>query len=153
VFVHVVGVSIWLGGLVFLAAIVLPRRRIEEVRVVLPRFSRLAFSAVTAMVLAGAVMVVRVVPKVTELPQTGYGRMLLLKLAFVGLLLVAAQQARTFTERRLVQDSSGLRPLLMSVGVELTLAVVILTSTAVLVGRVPPGERPPTNAVSTLKGR
>lgn len=153
VFVHVVGVSIWLGGLVFLAAVVLPRRRIDEVRVLLPRFSRLAFSAVTAMVLAGAVMVLRVVPKVTELPQTGYGRMLLLKLAFVGLLLVVAQQARTFTERRLVTDSTGLRPLLMSVGVELTLAVLILTSTAVLVGRVPPGERAPTNAVSTLKGR
>ena len=153
VFVHVVGVSIWLGGLVFLAAVVLPRRRIDEVRVLVPRFSRLAFSAVTAMVLAGAVMVLRVVPKVTDLPQTGYGRMLLLKLGFVGLLLVAAQQARTFTERRLVQDSTGLRPLLVSVGVELTLAVVILTSTAVLVGRVPPGERPPTSAVSTLKGR
>jgi putative copper export protein/methionine-rich copper-binding protein CopC len=153
VFVHVVGVSIWLGGLVFLAAVVLPRRRPCEVRVLLPRFSRLAFSAVTAMVLAGAVMVLRVVPKVTELPQTGYGRMLLLKLAFVGLLLVAAQQARTFTERRLVKDSTRLRPLLMSVGVELTLAIVILTSTAVLVGRVPPSERAPTNAVSTLKGR
>jgi putative copper export protein/methionine-rich copper-binding protein CopC len=153
VFVHVVGVSIWLGGLVFLAAVVLPRRRIEEVRVLLPRFSRLAFTAVTAMVLAGAVMMLRVVPKVTELPQSGYGRILLLKLAFVGLLLVAAQQARAFTERRLVQDSTRLRPLLMSVGVELTLAVVILTSTAVLVGRVPSGEGAPTNAVSTLKGR
>jgi putative copper export protein len=153
VFVHVVGVSIWLGGLVFLAVVVLPRRRIEEVRVLLPRFSRLAFTAVSAMVLAGAVMVLRVVPKVTELPQTGYGRMLLLKLAFVGLLLVAAQQARTFTERRLVTDSTGLRPLLMSVGVELTLAVVILTSTAVLVGRVPPSDRVPTNAVATPKGR
>jgi putative copper export protein/methionine-rich copper-binding protein CopC len=152
VFVHVVGVSIWLGGLAFLAAVVVPRQRAEEVRILLPRFSKLAFSAVSAMVLAGAVMVLRVVPKVTELPQTGYGRVLLLKLGLVGLLLVAAQQARTFTERRLVKDSTRMRPLLLSVGVELTLAVVILTSTAVLVGRVPP-ERAPTNAASTLKGR
>jgi putative copper export protein len=153
VFVHVIGVAVWLGGLVFLAAVVLPRRRIDEVREVLPRFSRLAFTAVSAMVLAGGVMVLRVVPKVSELPQTGYGRMLLVKLALVGLLLVAAQQARTYTERRLVKDSTRLRPLLTSVGVELGLAVVILTSTAVLVGRVPPSERIPTNAVSTLKGR
>jgi putative copper export protein len=153
VFVHVVGVTVWLGGLVFLAAVVLPRRRIEEARLLLGRFSRLAFTAVSAMVLAGVVMVLRVVPNVTELPQSGYGRMLLLKVGLVGLLLVAAQRARCFTERRLVKDSSGLRPLLMAVGVELSLAVVILTSTSVLVGRVPPSERAPTNAASTLKGR
>jgi hypothetical protein len=56
----------------------------------------------------------------------------------VALLLVAAQQARTFTERRPVRDSTHLRPLLTAVGAELALAVVILSSTAVLVGRVPP---------------
>ena len=62
------------------------------------------------------------------------------------LLLVAAQQARTFTERKLFtaapsQDGTRLRPLLTAVGAELTLAVVILTATAVLVGRVPPSTR------------
>jgi copper transport protein len=141
VLVHLVGVAVWLGGLVFLVAVVLPRRRSEEVRVLLPRFSRLAFSAVGAMVVAGGVMVTRVVPKLSALPQTGYGRVLLVKLGFVALLLVAAQQARTLTERRLVKDSTRLRPLLTAVGVELTLAVVILSSTAVLVGRVPPSTR------------
>jgi copper transport protein len=146
-------VAVWLGGLVFLAAVVLPRRRPEELRTLLPRFSRLAFSAVTAMVLAGAVMVLRVAPKVTELPQSGYGRMLLVKLTFVGLLLVAAQQARTFTERRLVTDATRLRPLVTAVGVELVLAVVILSSTSVLAGRVPPSTRTPTNAASTVKGQ
>ena len=153
VFVHLVGVAVWLGGLVFLAAVVLPRRRSEELRTLLPRFSSLAFTAVSAMVVAGAVMVLRVAPKVTELPQTGYGRMLLLKLAFVGLLLAAAQRARSFTERRLVKDATRLRPLLTAVGVELVLAVVILSSTSVLAGRVPPSTRTPTNAVSTLKGQ
>ena len=159
--VHLVGVSIWLGGLVFLAAVVLPRRRSEEVRVLLPRFSSLAFSAVAAMVTAGAVMVTRVVPKLSALPQTGYGRVLLVKLGFVALLMLAAQQARTFTERRLVLGGSGvspevngstrLRPLLTAVGVELTLAVVILTSTAVLVGRTPPSTRRP-SPITAPKG-
>ena len=141
VIVHLVGVSVWLGGLVFLVAVVLPRGRPEEVRTLLPRFSSLAFAAVTAMVVAGAVLVTRVVPKLGALPQTGYGRILLLKLGFVVLLLAAAQQARTFTERRLFKDSARLRPLLTAVGVELALAVMILTSTAVLVGRVPPSTR------------
>jgi copper transport protein len=152
VLVHLAGVAIWLGGLVYLAGIVLPRRRLEEVRVVLPRFSNLAFTAVSAMVLAGAVMVLRVAPKVTALPQTGYGRVLLLKLVFVALLLAAAQQARTFTERRLVTDATRLRPLLVAVGVELVLAVLILSSTSVLAGRVPPSTRPPTTAAQTVKG-
>jgi copper transport protein len=162
VFVHLVGVAVWLGGLVFLAVVVLPRRRAEEARTLLPRYSSLAFSAVSAMVVAGAVMVLRVAPKVTELPQSGYGRLLLLKLAFVGLLLAAAQQARSFTERRLVKDATRLRPLLTAVGVELVLAVVILSSTSVLAGRVPPSTRTnriatssvrPTTELSTPKGR
>jgi copper transport protein len=148
VFVHLGGVSVWLGGLMFLAAVVLPRRRAEEVRALLPRYSNLAFTAVSAMVVAGAVMVLRVAPQVTDLPQTGYGRLLLLKLGFVALLLAAAQRARRFTERRLVQDATRLRPLLAAVGVELVLAILILSSTSVLAGRVPPSARPATNAVA-----
>jgi copper transport protein len=150
--VHLVGVAVWLGGLVFLAAVVLPRRSAEEVRTLLPRFSSLAFTAVSAMVVAGGVMVLRVAPKVTELPQSGYGRLLLLKLAFVALLLMAARQARRFTERRLVQDATQLRPLLLAVALELVLAVVILSSTSVLAGREPPSTRTATNAISTVKG-
>jgi copper transport protein len=153
VFVHLAGVAVWLGGLVFLAAVVIPGRRAEEVRRVLPRYSSLAFTAVTTMVLAGTVMVLRVAPKVTELPQSGYGRMLLVKLGFVGLLLIAARQARTFTERRLVTDATRIRPLFMAVGVELVLAVVILSSTSVLAGRRPPSTGPPTSAVSAPKGQ
>src|SRR3989442_174225 len=80
VLVHLVGVAVWLGGLVFLAAVVLPRRRSEEIRVLLPRFSSLAFTAVATMVVAGAVMVTRVLPKLSALPHTGYGRILLIKL-------------------------------------------------------------------------
>ena len=151
-FVHLAGVAVWLGGLVYLAAVVLPRRRPEELRVLLPRFSALAFTAVSALVLAGAAMVLRVAPRVTELPQTGYGRVLLLKLGFVALLLASARQARTFTERRLVAGAIRMRPLLLAVGVELVLAVVILSSTAVLAGRVPPSTRPTANVASTLKG-
>ena len=153
VFVHLAGVAVWLGGLLVLAVVVLPGRRAEEVRTVVSRYSRVAFTAVSAMVVAGTAMVLRVAPKITELPQSGYGRMLLLKLGFVGLLLVAAQQARTFTERRLVTDATGIRPLVMAVGVELVLAVVILSSTSALAGRRPPSERIPINAVSTLKGQ
>jgi len=152
VFVHLAGVAVWLGGLVFLAAVVLPRRSAEEARALLPRYSSIAFTAVSVMLVAGAVMVLRVVPDVTALPGSGYGRMLLLKLVFVAALLLAARQARAFTERRLVTGATRLRPLVLAVGVELVLAVMILSSTSVLAGRQPPSDRAPVSAASTMKG-
>jgi copper transport protein len=142
--IHMVGVAVWLGGLIFLTTMVLPRRRPEELRVVIPRFSSLAFGSVAVMVMAGVIMLTEVVPRLGSLLTTGYGRLLLLKLGLVGVLLVVAQQARSFTERRLVLAPAGddraapLQPLLLAVGVELALAFVILSSTSVLVGQLPP---------------
>ena len=51
--VHLLSVSLWLGGLVMLAAVVLPRRLPDELAVVVPRFSRLAFGAVIAILITG----------------------------------------------------------------------------------------------------
>ncbi|HYH49293.1 MAG TPA: hypothetical protein VEG38_07070 [Acidimicrobiia bacterium] len=45
-----------------LAAVVLPRRRADEVRTLLPRDSTIAFTALSAMAVAGSVMVLRVAP-------------------------------------------------------------------------------------------
>ena len=151
--IHLAGVAVWLGGLVFLTTMVLPRRRAEELRVVISRFSSLAFGAVAAMIMAGAILLSQVVGRLASLPDTGYGRLLLLKLGLVAVLLLAAQQARSFTERRLVlaltmsgdtpgppagEGPADLQPLLLAVGVELALAVLILASTSVLVGQLPP---------------
>jgi len=65
------------------------------------------------------------------------------KLSVVAVLLLAAQQARSLTNRRLVLSGTAgpallLRPLMLAVGVELGLAFAILASTAFLVGKVPP---------------
>ena len=141
--IHLVAVTVWLGGLVLLTTMVLPRRRSEELASVVPRFSAVAFAAVATMVMAGAVMLTRIVPSLGDLPTTPYGRLLLVKLSIVGLLLIAAQRARSVTNRRLAPSAvpSGparLQPLMLAVGVELGLAVTILASTAFLVGKVPP---------------
>jgi len=121
---------------------VLPRRRSEELAFVVPRFSVVAFAAVATMVMAGAVMLSRIIPRLGDLPTTPYGRLLLVKITVVGLLLVAAQQARSFTNRRLVliatAGAARLQPLMLAVGLELGLAFAVLASTAFLVGKVPP---------------
>lgn len=159
VFVHLAGVALWLGGLIMIVAVVLPRGGTTAVRTVLPRFSRVAFAAVCVMIVAGALTLNRVVPSLGQLPSTGYGRVLLLKLAFVVALLVAAQQARAFTERRLVlsqpagdttNEPTRLRPLFVSVGVELSLAVAILAATTVLAGRPPPTAQPKGAATASV---
>jgi putative copper export protein len=99
--VHLGAVSLWLGGLFMLAAVVLPRRRREELAEVVPRWSRLAFASMAAAVGAGAVLLVLISPRWTALPTTGYGRFLLLKLVGVAVLLVVAHRAREFARRRL----------------------------------------------------
>jgi putative copper export protein len=99
--VHLTAVAVWLGGLAMLAVVVLPRRRGDELSLLVPRFSRLAFACVVTAAVAGTVLLVLISPRWTALPTSGYGRLLLVKLALVAVLLVAASRARDFVRRRL----------------------------------------------------
>ena len=91
---HVLGISAWVGGLVMLVAVVLPRRRVDELVVVLPRFSTFATGAIGVLMVGGTVMAVDLLGSVHALVDTGYGRVLLAKLVLVGLLLIAASGSR-----------------------------------------------------------
>jgi copper transport protein len=97
--VHVGAVAVWLGGLVMLAVVVLPRRRWSELAMIVPRWSRLAFGAMTTAVLAGALLLLLISPRWTALPGSSYGRFLIVKLALVAGLLSAAARARDFVWR------------------------------------------------------
>jgi copper transport protein len=143
--VHSIGVSVWLGGLVMLFLVVLPRRRAEELVDVLPRFSILANLAVGSLVAGGIALSVDLVGAAGSLPTTGYGRVLLLKLAVVAALLVVAQRARRLVRARLAGTSSAGRglaaasPIATWVGLELGLMAVVFALTALLVSQAPPG--------------
>jgi copper transport protein len=142
--VHTIGVSVWLGGLVMLFVVVLPRRRAEELVDVLPRFSTLANVAVAALLAAGVALSIDLVGAAGSLPTTGYGRVLLLKLAVVAALLFVAQRARGIVRTRLANASSTRRgrapasPVATWVGVELGLMAVVFALTALLVSQAPP---------------
>jgi len=99
--VHLGAVTVWLGGLVMLAVVMLPRGRRQELHLVVPRWSRFAFASVATAVVAGTLLIVLISPRWTALPGSEYGRFLLVKLALVGLLLAAASRARHFVRRRL----------------------------------------------------
>ena len=105
--VHLGAVAVWLGGLVVLAVVVLPRRRSGELSAIVPRWSRLAFDAMTTAVLAGAVLLLVVGPRWSALWGAPYGRFLLVKLVLVALLLAAASRAREFAVGRLPTVSIG----------------------------------------------
>jgi copper transport protein len=128
--VHVGGASLWVGGLTLLVAVVLPLAP-QETRRVLTRFSLLATVSVVAIVAAGAVLVLPVAETGRHVLASGYGRVLLLKLACVGVVLAAASQSRAWLSTRAA--SIGIW-----ISAELGFALVALSLTAVLVGRTPP---------------
>lgn len=173
--VHLAAISVWLGGLVVLATVVLPRHQVEELADLVPRFSRLAFRSVATAVVAGSVLLILISPRWGALPTSEYGRFLIVKLLLVVALLFAASRARNFVKQHfltgvvgsgpavpggeprieasvaagvatLVATSPGppatapaLRPFVGAVLAEVCIAASILTATALLVGRTPPG--------------
>jgi len=108
--VHLAAISVWLGGLVILAVVVLPRRQIEELRDLVPRFSRLAFRSVVTAVVAGTALLVLISPRWSALPTSEYGRFLIAKLLLVVGLLAAASRARAFVQRHFLADSGTASP-------------------------------------------
>jgi putative copper export protein/methionine-rich copper-binding protein CopC len=141
--IHLLGVVAWVGGLVVLAAVVLPRRQVEELRVVVPAYSRLALVSISAIVLAGTVMAWDLAGSFEDLRTTEWGRLLLLKIGLFVVVLVAAQLSK-----RWVLDRLGLavalrghlvlvRPFVLSVAAETLLAASVLGVASLLVTTSP----------------
>ena len=98
--VHVAGMACWLGGLVVLCVAVLPKRDVDELRVVLPRYSALALGAIVALVVSGGYQAWRQVGSIDALKNTDYGRLLIAKLVVFAALIVAAAFSREIVNRR-----------------------------------------------------
>jgi copper transport protein len=156
--VHLSAVSVWLGGLAVLVVALLWRGAAatdDEIEAVVGRFSQVAFAAVVAIVVSGTVQGWRQVGGYDALLETSYGRLLVLKVALVGGMLVAAAVSRSWVRQRAsrtaalalsagpgaVAESPGGGPsrlslLRQSLGVDAGLAVVVLAVTALLVNAV-----------------
>jgi copper transport protein len=100
--VHVAAMAVWLGGLAGLLAVVLrPATPAADPAGALPRFSRLAFGSVVALVVTGTVQAVREVGSPTALVVTTYGWVLIAKLVLVVVVLGAAGVSRVWVQQRL----------------------------------------------------
>jgi copper transport protein len=88
---HVLAMALWLGGLATLLVAVLPRHDTEELRAVLPRWSKVAFGCVVTLVVTGSYQSWREIGSLGALRDTDAGRLLIVKLLFfLGLVVVAA---------------------------------------------------------------
>jgi putative copper export protein/methionine-rich copper-binding protein CopC len=141
--VHVVGAALWLGGLAFLCAVVLPRRDPDELGCLVPRYSTLAMVSVGAVVIAGTFLAWQLVGGTSAVVHTHYGHVLALKLVLVAGVLAAASQSKRWVDGRLDHavilggDARIVRPFVLSVAVEAALALAVLSVVGVLVGTSP----------------
>jgi putative copper resistance protein D len=145
---HVWAGGLWLGGLALLLASALPTTRALEpgakrqvIRALVADFSRRALVVAPAAVVLGGWLAVSYLgwrwP--LELTQSGYGRMLGLKLlALVGVGLLGAWNWRVVQPGLARGDDA--RRLVRSGGTELLFGALLLAATAVLVATALPGE-------------
>jgi copper transport protein len=150
---HLGSVSLWLGGLVFLVACVLPRRRTDELAAVVPRFSRLAFAAVVVILATGTFQGWREVRSTAALTGTTYGRLLVIKVVLFTAMVALGGLSRRWVQARYRVPAMRLSPgpgaaaagpdadtvshLRRTVGAETVIAAVILAVTALLVSAEP----------------
>ncbi|MGZ4643173.1 MAG: copper resistance CopC/CopD family protein [Blastococcus sp.] len=100
--VHVAAMSVWLGGLAgLLAGLLRAGTPAGELAAALPRFSRLAFGSVVALVVTGVLQAVREVGSPGALFSTRYGWLLVAKLAVVLVILAAAGVSRVWVQQHL----------------------------------------------------
>jgi copper transport protein len=97
--VHVVAMSIWLGGLLLMAVVVLRGNEIEERRDVVLDFSFVATWCVLALVASGAFQTWRQVRSLDALRDTDYGHILVIKLVVFALMAVFALFSREIVGR------------------------------------------------------
>jgi copper transport protein len=142
---HLLAMSLWLGGLVFLVACVLLARhklRPAETGAVLSRFSKVALISVAVLAGTGVLMAVREVGLTGLLSGSRYVTLVVFKAGAFGLVLWLAAMSRTSVQRQLVEparkgQSDAVVRLRRSVFAETSIAVVVLGLTAALVATPP----------------
>jgi copper transport protein len=149
--VHLLGVAVWLGGLVGLVLLAFPATRgvAETDRVglmapVVSRFSDFAMVAVAVIITSGILRGYLEIRSIDGLTGTSYGLTLLVKLAaFLPLLALGAINNR-YTKPRIERAAAAGAPspqlstLRRLVSLEIAAGIVILGITAALVALAPP---------------
>lgn len=149
--VHLSAASLWVGGLVQLGVVVWPAAP-ELRRTVFLRFSRVATVLIALLLAAGTYLSILRVPHVHDLWSTGYGRVLLVKLALVALALLWGAVHHFVAVPRIESDAVVAR-LSRSLLGESAVAMSVLLVAAVLVDSRPPPQPLPKAPVAAHAAR
>ncbi len=139
---HLLGIAYWLGALVILW-IAADDDDVLRFAALVHGFGTDATFVVATLALAGALLLLATLASLSDLWQTEYGRLALLKLGTVTVLMgVAAYNKLRLTPRLRAGDTTARSSLQRTVQIELMLAATILMLTAsltTLVGPTTPG--------------
>lgn len=142
-FAHLLAMATWLGGLLALAAAILPRQQPTDLEELIPAVSRVSLVCIVTLVVTGAVQAVERTGGVGALASSTYGLVLLVKVAFFVGLLVLAVPARRRTDAILLGRldieglSAGTQTLALLMGAQLATAAALIVATAALVAVAP----------------
>ena len=138
---HVLAAAAWIGTLAFILLVAVPfalrRNEHAALATVVRRFSALALIAAPLVVLSGGVSALTHMGRLDDLWLTDYGRLLLVKVALVGLTGATGVYNWRRVQPRLGEGTGTFR-LRRSAAVELGIALIVLAVTAVLVATSPP---------------
>jgi copper transport protein len=136
---HLSAASLWIGGLVMLAAVVWPLMP-DARRGTFLAFSRLATVCVAVLVLAGVYLAILRLPQVSDLWTTGYGQLLLVKISLVCLALGWGGMHKLIAVPAVTEGRDGIAGRLQrSLIGESMVGMTVLLVAAILVNANPPG--------------
>ncbi len=140
--IHVLAAGVWVGGLAFLALLLVKAGgdRWSLATKIVPRFSTLAIGSVIALVTAGVISSFLEIGSWSGLVETTYGRLVLAKVVLlVPLLALGAYNNRVSVPalRSDVPDRRRQRRFARAVAAELVVMIVVVGVTAVLVAEPP----------------
>lgn len=138
---HLALASFWFGAL-WPLRIVIRRESATGAGAILADYSRLATALVPALALAGIAMAAGLADPLAAIPESPWGRLLLLKLAVFALLMgIAAANKLRLVPRLRAGDRDAAVALRLSITCEIVLILLIFAATAVATGLfAPPGE-------------
>jgi copper transport protein len=148
--VHMLGGSVWVGGLVGLLVVWVTLgagRRLAGLQVVVPRFSRVAGASVMLVIASGTWAAILHLPTLSSLWDTSYGRALIVKVALLGgaMLLASGNVARTVprlaaADTRPAQAQGAATLLRALVSGEVLLVIAVIFAAGVLSSLAPPSK-------------
>jgi copper transport protein len=135
--VHVLAASTWIGGLVVLVAVAIPRLDPAATRRVVARFSPLAFGCVAVLVASGTAQGFRQLDGWRALRSTDYGHLLLVKVVVTAVIVTIGASSRSLVRVGWVDDTADeaawSRHLVRrSIAAETLLAAVVIVVTSLL---------------------